>query len=165
MKLSDILIKPHFAFSSFQFFSTLFAPLGFFADKMESFMPSSFWHQLTQIWPPLTHICTHTRRTKRHTNTTPNTQTKSVCSPVFSITVNLLHCYWLCWLRLYQHGNTTLKMLSHIVLVVRAFPRTHLEDTICSDFIGPFFCHCISMGQFKSFQCLIMCSSEFGTKI
>uniref|UniRef100_A0A673AS10 Suppressor of tumorigenicity 7 protein-like n=1 Tax=Sphaeramia orbicularis TaxID=375764 RepID=A0A673AS10_9TELE len=31
------------------FFSTLFAPLGFFADKMESFMPSSFWHQLTQI--------------------------------------------------------------------------------------------------------------------
>lgn len=41
-------------FSSFssppQFFSTLFAPLGFFADKMESFMPSSFWHQLTRIW-------------------------------------------------------------------------------------------------------------------
>lgn len=33
-----------------QFFSTLFAPLGFFADKMESFMPSSFWHQLTRIW-------------------------------------------------------------------------------------------------------------------
>uniref|UniRef100_A0A8C4F0Q4 Suppression of tumorigenicity 7 like n=1 Tax=Dicentrarchus labrax TaxID=13489 RepID=A0A8C4F0Q4_DICLA len=31
------------------FFSTLFAPLGFFADKMESFMPSSFWHQLTRI--------------------------------------------------------------------------------------------------------------------
>ncbi|KAK7880257.1 hypothetical protein WMY93_030624 [Mugilogobius chulae] len=32
-----------------RFFSTLFAPLGFFADKMESFMPSSFWHQLTRI--------------------------------------------------------------------------------------------------------------------
>uniref|UniRef100_A0A8C7EZD4 Suppression of tumorigenicity 7 like n=1 Tax=Oncorhynchus kisutch TaxID=8019 RepID=A0A8C7EZD4_ONCKI len=31
------------------FFSTLFTPLGFFADKMESFMPSSFWHQLTRI--------------------------------------------------------------------------------------------------------------------
>uniref|UniRef100_H3BXT0 Suppression of tumorigenicity 7 like n=1 Tax=Tetraodon nigroviridis TaxID=99883 RepID=H3BXT0_TETNG len=31
------------------FFSTLFAPLGFFADKMESLMPSSFWHQLTRI--------------------------------------------------------------------------------------------------------------------
>uniref|UniRef100_A0A673ZCN1 Suppression of tumorigenicity 7 like n=1 Tax=Salmo trutta TaxID=8032 RepID=A0A673ZCN1_SALTR len=31
------------------FFSTLFAPLGFFADKMQSFMPSSFWHQLTRI--------------------------------------------------------------------------------------------------------------------
>eukprot|EP00064_Thunnus_orientalis_P002412 superscaffoldBa00000174_g2419 len=31
------------------FFSTLFAPLGFLADKMESFMPSSFWHQLTRI--------------------------------------------------------------------------------------------------------------------
>lgn len=40
-----------FSFSSPpQFFSTLFAPLGFFADKMESFMPSSFWHQLTRIW-------------------------------------------------------------------------------------------------------------------
>uniref|UniRef100_A0A8C6PWJ6 Suppression of tumorigenicity 7 like n=1 Tax=Nothobranchius furzeri TaxID=105023 RepID=A0A8C6PWJ6_NOTFU len=31
------------------FFSTLFAPLGFFADKMESFMLPSFWHQLTPI--------------------------------------------------------------------------------------------------------------------
>ncbi|MBN3306994.1 suppressor of tumorigenicity 7 protein-like [Amia ocellicauda] len=31
------------------FFSTLFAPLNFFMDKMESFMPSSFWHQLTRI--------------------------------------------------------------------------------------------------------------------
>ncbi|XP_067090922.1 suppressor of tumorigenicity 7 protein-like isoform X2 [Osmerus mordax] len=31
------------------FFSTLFAPLGFFADKMESFMPSGFWHQLTLV--------------------------------------------------------------------------------------------------------------------
>ncbi|XP_061113193.1 suppressor of tumorigenicity 7 protein-like [Conger conger] len=31
------------------FFSTLFAPLGFVMDKMESFMPSSFWHQLTRI--------------------------------------------------------------------------------------------------------------------
>lgn len=38
-----------FLVSSPQFFSTLFAPLGFFADKMESFMPSSFWHQLTRI--------------------------------------------------------------------------------------------------------------------
>lgn len=40
----------HSASSPLQFFSTLFAPLGFFADKMESFMPSSFWHQLTRIW-------------------------------------------------------------------------------------------------------------------
>ncbi|XP_016367694.1 suppressor of tumorigenicity 7 protein-like [Sinocyclocheilus rhinocerous] len=31
------------------FFSTLFAPLGFFADKMESFMPSCLWHQLANI--------------------------------------------------------------------------------------------------------------------
>ncbi|XP_046881381.1 suppressor of tumorigenicity 7 protein-like isoform X1 [Hypomesus transpacificus] len=31
------------------FFSTLFAPLGFFADKMESLMPSGFWHQLTLV--------------------------------------------------------------------------------------------------------------------
>ncbi|XP_051986205.1 suppressor of tumorigenicity 7 protein-like isoform X1 [Xyrauchen texanus] len=31
------------------FFSTLFAPLGFFADKMESFMPSCLWHQLTNV--------------------------------------------------------------------------------------------------------------------
>ncbi|KAJ8399521.1 hypothetical protein AAFF_G00409320 [Aldrovandia affinis] len=30
-----------------KFLSTLFAPLGFFVDKVESFMPSSFWHQLT----------------------------------------------------------------------------------------------------------------------
>ncbi|KAL4648421.1 suppressor of tumorigenicity 7 protein-like isoform X1 [Arapaima gigas] len=29
------------------FFSTLFAPLGFFIDKMETFMPGSFWHQLS----------------------------------------------------------------------------------------------------------------------
>uniref|UniRef100_A0A671S3F7 Suppressor of tumorigenicity 7 protein-like n=1 Tax=Sinocyclocheilus anshuiensis TaxID=1608454 RepID=A0A671S3F7_9TELE len=31
------------------FFSTLFAPLGFFADKMESFMPSCLWHQLANV--------------------------------------------------------------------------------------------------------------------
>uniref|UniRef100_A0A8C9VWY2 Suppression of tumorigenicity 7 like n=1 Tax=Scleropages formosus TaxID=113540 RepID=A0A8C9VWY2_SCLFO len=31
------------------FFSTLFVPLGFFIDKMESFMPASFWHQLSRI--------------------------------------------------------------------------------------------------------------------
>uniref|UniRef100_A0A8B9H755 Suppression of tumorigenicity 7 like n=1 Tax=Astyanax mexicanus TaxID=7994 RepID=A0A8B9H755_ASTMX len=31
------------------FFSTLFAPLGFFADKMENFMPSCLWYQLTRI--------------------------------------------------------------------------------------------------------------------
>ncbi|XP_042582405.1 suppressor of tumorigenicity 7 protein-like isoform X1 [Cyprinus carpio] len=31
------------------FFSTLFAPLGFFADKMENFMPSCLWHQLTNV--------------------------------------------------------------------------------------------------------------------
>uniref|UniRef100_A0A3B3Q998 Suppression of tumorigenicity 7 like n=1 Tax=Paramormyrops kingsleyae TaxID=1676925 RepID=A0A3B3Q998_9TELE len=31
------------------FFSTLFAPLSFFIDKMESFMPFSFWYQLTRI--------------------------------------------------------------------------------------------------------------------
>uniref|UniRef100_A0A4W4HT20 Suppression of tumorigenicity 7 like n=1 Tax=Electrophorus electricus TaxID=8005 RepID=A0A4W4HT20_ELEEL len=31
------------------FFNTLFAPLGFFADKMESFMPSCLWYQLTRI--------------------------------------------------------------------------------------------------------------------
>ncbi|XP_057194958.1 suppressor of tumorigenicity 7 protein-like [Triplophysa rosa] len=31
------------------FFSTLCAPLGFFADKMESFMPSCLWHQLTNV--------------------------------------------------------------------------------------------------------------------
>lgn len=81
------------AFSYFQFFSTLFAPLGFFADKMESFMPSSFWHQLTRIWPRLTQTqCIHTHT---HTNTTPNPWTKSVFSPVFSITAHLLHCYWL----------------------------------------------------------------------
>ncbi|XP_050969508.1 suppressor of tumorigenicity 7 protein-like isoform X1 [Labeo rohita] len=31
------------------FFSTLFAPLGFFADKMESFMPSCLWHHLANV--------------------------------------------------------------------------------------------------------------------
>jgi len=60
-------------FLYFQFFSTLFAPLGFFADKMESFMPSSFWHQLTRIWPHLclthTHTHTHTHSQYKHTQT------------------------------------------------------------------------------------------------
>ncbi|MGH0149548.1 UNVERIFIED_CONTAM: hypothetical protein FKN15_024301 [Acipenser sinensis] len=32
-----------------QFFSTLFAPLNFAMEKIEHFMPSSFWHQLTRI--------------------------------------------------------------------------------------------------------------------
>ncbi|XP_041084099.1 suppressor of tumorigenicity 7 protein homolog isoform X1 [Polyodon spathula] len=31
------------------FFSTLFAPLNFAMEKIENFMPSSFWHQLTRI--------------------------------------------------------------------------------------------------------------------
>ncbi|XP_005987754.1 suppressor of tumorigenicity 7 protein homolog [Latimeria chalumnae] len=31
------------------FFSTLFAPFNFVMEKIESFMPSSFWHQLTRI--------------------------------------------------------------------------------------------------------------------
>ncbi len=71
---TNIQLKAHSVFSSFQFFSTLFAPLGFFADKMESFMPSSFWHQLTRIWPHLnththTHIHTHTHTRHTHTHT------------------------------------------------------------------------------------------------
>lgn len=38
---------------------------------------------------------TDTMHTHTHTNITPNPWTKSVFSPVFSITAHLLHCYWL----------------------------------------------------------------------
>lgn len=42
---------------SLQFLSTLFAPLNFVMEKVESILPSSLWHQLTRIWgrlqPPL----------------------------------------------------------------------------------------------------------------
>lgn len=33
-----------------QFLSTLFAPLNFVMEKVESILPSSLWHQLTRIW-------------------------------------------------------------------------------------------------------------------
>lgn len=32
-----------------QFLSTLFAPLNFIMEKVESILPSSLWHQLTRI--------------------------------------------------------------------------------------------------------------------
>ena len=32
-----------------QFLSTLFAPLNFVMEKVESILPSSLWHQLTRI--------------------------------------------------------------------------------------------------------------------
>lgn len=35
---------------SLQFLSTLFAPLNFVMEKVESILPSSLWHQLTRIW-------------------------------------------------------------------------------------------------------------------
>lgn len=41
-----------FFFVSLQFLSTLFAPLNFIMEKVESILPSSLWHQLTRIWPP-----------------------------------------------------------------------------------------------------------------
>lgn len=34
---------------SLQFLSTLFAPLNFVMEKVESILPSSLWHQLTRI--------------------------------------------------------------------------------------------------------------------
>lgn len=36
-----------------QFLSTLFAPLNFIMEKVESLLPSSLWHQLTRIWSHL----------------------------------------------------------------------------------------------------------------
>lgn len=71
------------------FLSTLFAPLNFIMEKVESILPSSLWHQLTRIWLrkwiELTELCakilksSHTHRLRekylcvetreeRHTN-------------------------------------------------------------------------------------------------
>lgn len=36
-------------FVPLQFLSTLFAPLNFIMEKVESILPSSLWHQLTRI--------------------------------------------------------------------------------------------------------------------
>lgn len=43
------LLKEPFIFVLPQFLSTLFAPLNFIMEKVESILPSSLWHQLTRI--------------------------------------------------------------------------------------------------------------------
>lgn len=45
---------------SLQFLSTLFAPLNFVMEKVESILPSSLWHQLTRIWGSLPSFTFHT---------------------------------------------------------------------------------------------------------
>lgn len=44
-----MLLKESFMFVLLQFLSTLFAPLNFIMEKVESILPSSLWHQLTRI--------------------------------------------------------------------------------------------------------------------
>lgn len=121
------------AFSYFQFFSTLFAPLGFFADKMESFMPSSFWHQLTRIWPCLTQTqCIHTHTHTHQYHSKPlNKKCFLSCLQHYCPLAALL-LITVCWLKLYQHSNTTSKMLSHTLPIVsfskNTFGEYHLQQ-------------------------------------
>lgn len=128
-------------FRPVQFFSTLFAPLGFFADKMENFMPSSFWHQLTRIWPHPTQDA----RTYTHTPIPLQTLRQKVFALLSSALLSTCcivtdYVGWGCI-------NTAIPLWRCSPTLFQR-PK-FFQDHICNNFTGSFISHYVSTGQFE----------------